>query len=117
MGIAPSTKPVRWTWILAAAVGLIVGLSLGRLYGSYTRTPAPVPVKETQVKFDANTRKGAVTAVVVRGTLGESFGYLLQAIQATCPTLPVALTAVSPLKDGNQTLSPGTAVSIDFECR
>lgn len=117
MGTASSTKPARLTSVLAAVVGLIVGLSIARLYESYSPTPGPVPVKETQVKFDASTRKGTVTAVVVRDSPGESFGYLLQAIQATCPNPPVALTSISPLREGSQNFSPGTMISIDFECR
>lgn len=117
MATASRTKPGRLKLILSVAIGLLMGLLVGRLYSLYTPIPAPVPVRNTQLKYDVNAGKGTVSAVVVRGSLGESFGYLLQAIQSKCPNPPVALTSVSPSADGTQALRPGTTVSINFECR
>ncbi len=117
MDTVSSSKPQRLKWALAAMIGLVVGLAIGRFYGSLTRIPAPVPVKNAQVSFDAKTGKGTVTAEIVDDSLGVSFGYLLQAIQATCMKPPVALTSMSPFKNGNEALRPGTIVSVNFECR
>ncbi|WP_157489360.1 hypothetical protein [Lysobacter sp. Root916] len=117
MDTGSSSKPQRLRWVFAAVVGLVVGLAIGRFYGSLTRIAAPVPVKNAQVSFDAKTGKGMVTAEIVDDSLGMSFGYLLQAMQATCLKPPVALTSMSPFKDGNEALRPGTIISVNFECR
>lgn len=107
----------RMVSIAAAVIGLIIGLSIGRLYESFSHPPAPVPIKDTQVKLDASTRKGTVTAVVVRGTPEESFSYLVQSIQAICQGPPAALTSILPQADQNRPLPPGARISMGFECR
>lgn len=117
MNTTSDTKSRRSKAALAAVIGLAVGASLGRLYGSFSHPPAPVPIKETQVKLDASTRKGTLTAVVVRGTPEESFSYLIQSIQAVCQGPPAAITSVLPQADQNRPLPPGTLISITFECR